>query len=149
MTTIRLAGHEELARRWAEIEPILKRATDRTYGCYQPIDVFRSAMAEQAAFWFIESGGQSGLWFSEPGKLDAVVVTEMRQVSRRRVLTINFVAGQKLAEWWPDFVEVMDGHARRMNCTAIMAYARPGWVRFWKSRGIAGKVMTEMMVREL
>lgn len=136
---IRLSTTDELRCRWGTIEPLLKRATDRTHGCYEPIDVFVQGMAGQAGFWFIE----------DDGKLDAVVVTEIRQFPRKRALVINFIAGRRLAEWWSPFVESMDEHARQRECSEIMAYARKGWVRYWKSRGIAETVMTEVMVRDL
>jgi hypothetical protein len=87
------------------------------------------------------------LWFSEPGKLDAVVVTELRQLPRKRTLIINFVAGRGLANWWPDFVETMDAYAKQNQCGAILAYARPGWTRYWKRRGIATTILTEIMVK--
>ncbi len=137
---IRIISPDELRRRWNEVEPLLKRATDRTHGGYEPIDVFVQGMAGQVAFWLVEDNS---------GKLDAIVVTELRQFPRKRALVINFVAGHRLAEWWSEFVEIMDLHGREKECSEILAYARAGWVRFWKSRGIAQRVMTEIMVREL
>jgi hypothetical protein len=137
--TIRLSSTDELRCRWSEILPLLKRATDRTHGGYEPIDVFLQGMAGQVGFWFIENGG----------KLDAIVVTELRQLPRKRSLVINFIAGYRLAEWWSPFVETMDEHARQRECRDVMAYARPGWVRFWKNRGIAAKVATEIIIRDL
>lgn len=136
---IRLPPLEELAARWGEIEPILKRATLRTQGCYEPIDVLRQAMAQQVAFWLIEDGA----------RLDAVAVTEVRQYPRKRVLLVNFIAGRRLAEWWPEFVAVMDKIAREQHCRMISAYGRPGWVRFWGRRGVASAIASEIIVREL
>ncbi len=136
---IRIIAPDELRLRWSAIEPLLKRATDRTHGGYEPIDVFVQGMAGQVAFWLIEDNE----------RLDAVVVTEVRQMPRKRSLVINFIAGHRLAEWWPLFVETMDEHARQRECRDIIAYARKGWVRFWKSRGVAETALTEIMVRPL
>jgi hypothetical protein len=136
---IRLPALDELARRWSEVGPILKRATDRTQGCYEPIDVLRQAMAGQVGFWFIETGA----------RLDAVVVVEIRQYPRKRAVAINFIAGRRLTEWWPEFVERMDALARHHGCTLISAYGRPGWVRFWQRRGVAVNIASEIIVREL
>jgi len=96
-------------------------------------------MLGQVAFWLIE----------EPAGLVAVVVIENRQHPRKRVLTINFIAGRRLGEWWPLFVDLMDQLARRLGCTGIAAYGRPGWVRFWKARGVAVHIASEIMVRQL
>lgn len=136
---IRPPSAEELIDRWSEVAPLLKRATDRTQGCYEPIDILRQALQGIVVFWFIE----------RDGRLEAVVVVEIRQTPRKRMLVVNFVAGRRLAEWWPEFVDTMDQLARVRGCSMITAYARPGWVRFWKARGVAVRVASEVMVREL
>ena len=91
------------------------------------------------------------MWFVEDDKEDliAVVVAGVRQFPQKRVVQISFVAGKRLAEWWPIFVEEMDALARKSGATAIYAYGRPGWVRFWKARGIAQHVTSEMLIRAL
>jgi len=50
---------------------------------------------------------------------------------------------------WPAWVDEMDRLARASNATAIYAYGRPGWIRFWKSRGVAMHVTSEMLIRTL
>lgn len=137
---IRLPGFDELAFRWWSVAPILKKATDRAGGTYEPVDVLRDAF-----------GGQVGIWFIEDEKEDivAVAVAGVRQFPRKRVLQISFVAGKRLAEWWPIFVKEMDALARKANATAIYAYGRPGWIRFWKSRGIAQHVTSECLIRTM
>ncbi|HEX6840808.1 MAG TPA: hypothetical protein VF113_04740 [Stellaceae bacterium] len=117
----------------------MKRATDRTRGCFEPIDVFRQAGAGQVGIWFIE----------DDGRLIGVTAARIAQYPRKRLLCIDFVAGRRLAEWWPVFVEEMDTFARSRGCDEIAAYGRPGWVRFWRQRGVAAKVASEIMVRAL
>lgn len=129
---------DELARRWAEVEPVLRRATMRTQGCYEPVDVLRQAMAGQVAFCFVE----------KEARFLAVAVIEIRQYPRRRALCINFIAGRGLASWWPQFVDAMDRLKRERACDLISAYGRPGWVRFWKSRGVASAIASEIIIRE-
>lgn len=91
------------------------------------------------------------MWFVEDEKEDliAIAVAGARQFPQRRVVQISFVAGRRLAEWWPIFVEEMDRLAKASGATAIYAYGRPGWVRFWKSRGVAQHVTSECLIREL
>lgn len=95
--------------------------------------------------------GQVGIWFVEDENEDliAVAVAGVRQFPQKRVIQISFVAGKRLADWWEDFVRAMDDLAKASNATAIYAYGRPGWVRFWKSRGIAQHVTSECLIRTL
>lgn len=130
---------DELARRWAEIEPVLARATRYTDGCYEPIDVLRQAMAGIVGFWLIE----------ERGEFRAVCVVELRPTPRKRVLVANFIAGRGLRQWWPLLLERLDAVARENGCASVACYGRPGWVRFLKSRGDARHIASEVMVRAL
>lgn len=131
---------DELAVRWWQVSPLLRKATDRAGGTYLPIDILKEAFAAQVGIYFIED---------ENDDLIAVAVAGVRQFPQKRVVQISFVAGKRLAEWWPAWVEEMDKLARASNATAIYAYGRPGWVRFWKSRGVAMHVTSEMLVRIL
>lgn len=120
--------------------PLLKKATDRAGGTYLPEDVLKEAFAGAAGIWFVED---------EHEDLIAVAVAGARQFPQKRVVQISFVAGKRLTEWWPIFVDEMDKLARAANCTAIYAYGRPGWIRFWRARGIAMHVTSEMLIRTL
>ena len=51
---IRLPDLAELSLRWWAVAPILKRATDRTAGSYEPIDVLREAFGGAVGIWIIE-----------------------------------------------------------------------------------------------
>jgi hypothetical protein len=131
---------DELTRRWWEVFPLLRKATDRSGGTYQPIDVLREAINGQVGIWFIED---------EAEDLIAVAVAGVRQFPQKRVVQISFIAGRGLAEWWPIFIEEMDKLARASNAASIYGYGRPGWVRFWKSRKIAVHVTSEMLIRDI
>ncbi len=131
---------DELTARWWQVGKLLRKATDRAGGTYLPEDVLREVFAGQVGIWFVED---------ESEDLIAVAVAGVRQFPQRRVIQISFVAGKRLAEWWPLFVESMDDLARTSKATAIYAYGRPGWIRFWKSRGVAQHVTSEMLIRTL
>lgn len=137
---IRLPKIDELAARWWQVSPLLKRATDRSGGTYAPEDVLREVFGGVVGIWFVEDENED---------LIAVAVAGVRQFPQKRVVQISFVAGKRLAEWWPEWVERMDQLARESGATAIYAYGRPGWIRFWKARGVAQHVTSEMLVRTL
>lgn len=135
---IRLPPLEEVARRWFEIEPILARATRHSRGCEEPIDLLAQVFANQGAIWLVEDRGLIG-----------VIVTRIDQRPRKRLFVIGHVAGKRLAEWWPEALDIFERICRERGCSAIGCYGRPGWVRYWKSRGVAMHVASEIMVREV
>lgn len=138
---IRVAPLDELARRWADVEPMLRRATARTDGCYEPIDVLQQAMAGRVGFWLVDD---------DDGALVGLAVGEVRQYPRKRVLDIPFLAGGRLGEWWPLFLAETERAARAAGCAAITTgCGRPGWHRFWLAHGVTVKVAGSVIVRDL
>lgn len=140
MTSIRVLAPEEVARRWGAIEPLLREATDRTHGCYEPIDILAQALVRKVVIWTVQADTD----------LLAVIVTEPRQFPRKQVLDIPFLAGERLEEWWPLFVEMMERHARECRCEAITALCgRAGWERFWRQHGIHAESIGRVVWHEL
>ena len=117
---VRLPPLDELARRWREIEPFLKRATDRT-GCYEPIDLLYLTMQGQAAIWIVEIGGS----------VTASVAVEAKQYPRKRILEVMFGGGDGMPIWIKQLGAAIDEHARATGCTHVATTGRPGWARAW------------------
>lgn len=115
--TIRLPPLDELALRWHQAEPLLRRATSRT-GCYEPIDLLRNALA-----------GLMGIWFVEFDQLVTVAVTEVRQYPRKRVLEVPFIAGDGMRRWAGPLLAALDEHGRHCGCAHLVGSGRRGWAR--------------------
>jgi hypothetical protein len=125
---VRLPPLDDLARRWGEIEPLLKRATDRT-DCYEPIDLLCLAVAGRMQLWTAERGSA----------ILAAAVSEVRQHPRARVLEVPFVGGRSLFLWAKPLLAALDDYARATKCGAVMGFDRAGWSRF--GFRITGSVM--------
>jgi hypothetical protein len=110
---------ERLARLWPTVEPILKRATDRSFA-YQPIDILSLAMV----------GRMGVILVTEDDRIVAVAVTEVRQFPRCRVLEVPFVAGIGLKRWHLQLLDFIDAAAVGAGCSDIMGFLRRGWVKF-------------------
>jgi hypothetical protein len=132
---VRLPPIEEIALRWREAEPLIAKATRRT-GCYEPIDLLALAIAGKFGIWFCEA---------EPGRLDAVIVTEVATYPRRRVLEVLFAGGGNMRAWIGPAVAAIDRHARELGCSHVAGMGRAGWVRAWGARSTGDVIM----VREL
>lgn len=131
---VRLPSLDELADEWPTIAPMLRKATQRT-GCYEPIDILRLAMA-----------GQLGVWVCEvDGEITAVIVTEVKQYPRKRVLEMLFCGGCGMRHWLEPAIAVIDEHARACGCTLVCCLGRHGWARAWRGR-LTGDVLS---VREV
>ena len=117
---VRLPLLDELLLVWPHVAGLLHRATART-GCYEPIDVLKLAMA-----------GQVGIWLCEvDGAIAAVLVSEVKQYPRRRILEMLFAGGDRMREWLPVAIAQLDAHARACGCSHISTLGRPGWIRAW------------------
>lgn len=110
---------ERLARYWPLVEPILKRATDRS-ASYEPIDILQRVMTGQMAMWVI----------TEDDKIVAVAVTEVKQLPRNRVLLVPFIAGRGLKRWHEQLLAALDAQALAAGCTDIHGWDRKGWSQF-------------------
>lgn len=117
--TIAAPPMDDIARRWHEIEPLLKRATDLS-AAFEPIDLLRACLSGQMAIWLIE----------EDGKLRAVLATQIRQYPRCRVLELLFVGGDGVKRWHGIVNAAMDAHAKECGCGAVQTFGRPGWAKF-------------------
>jgi hypothetical protein len=117
---IRLPPLEEIARRWSEVEPILKRATDTTDGCFAPIHVLQEIMAGKRALWLVE----------DAGALLGVSVAGMEVFpTGKRLWRVVYIAGDRAEEWYPSLIAEMEAEARKWQCHALTAQGRLGCKR--------------------
>lgn len=110
---------DEVAQCWPIVEPILKRATDRIRG-YEPIDILQLVML----------GRQSLFLVRDTGRIVAVVVTEVRQFPRARVLEVPFIAGSGVRRWWRQVLDALDAQAEALGCVDLVGWDRRGWAHF-------------------
>jgi hypothetical protein len=109
-----------LARAWPQVEPILKRATDRVTG-YEPIDLLRLTMSGHMSMWLVCDYTDAPV---------AVAVTQLKEYPRLRVLEVPFIAGSGLRHWHRQLLRVLDEQARALGCADIMGFDRKGWRHF-------------------
>lgn len=139
MIEIRTPPLDEIVRRWNEIEPALRRATDRTQGCYEPIDVLARVFANQMMMMLIEDGD----------KLLVVAVIEIKIFPRRKALDASYVGSVpgsdfRMKEWLPMYVEHLENLARHYGATLLTAGGRLGWSKAAGFRLIGGYMVREV-----
>ena len=128
---MRLPPLDELAERWQRIASYLAKSTRRAGGAYEPIDLLRGAFA-----------GQFGIWICEvDDRIEAAVVTEIKQYPRKRVLDVIFGGGNNMHNWIKPLVETIDRHAREAGCEAVVCIGRPGWLKAWGAEPTGNIIM--------
>jgi hypothetical protein len=105
---------------WPDVREQLLRAIARSKGRW----------SERALFNSIVSGHQH-LWlaFDSEHKINGVGTTELVSYPSKKMLTIQFLGGDKFNDWVWDMLERFADWARDNNCDGIEATARMG---FWK-----------------
>lgn len=128
--TVSLPPFEVLVERWGEIAPMIARATIRT-GCYEPIDLLLMA-----------ARGEMGIWLCMRGdEILAVLVSQVINYPRRRVLEMVAAGGGSMAAWRDIAVRTLDQHARALGCAHVACIGRPGWARAWGGEATGDIVM--------
>jgi hypothetical protein len=121
---IRIPPVAEILDRWHDIEPLLRRSTVRTHGCYEPEDALALLFTNPARMLLIE----------EEDRLLVVVVTVVRNFPRKRVLDAAFIGGAldnpvSIRQWVPLLVGNLEEMARECGATMLTGCGRIGWAR--------------------
>lgn len=116
---IRICLPASLARYWPDIKPWVQECVAFTAGCYQEIDLYRSVLH-----------GEHGLWLIIEGERPiAFVMTKIEKHPRRWLLSVPFVGGIRMQEWWKPMLEQLIGFAKHCGCDGISGFGREGWQR--------------------
>tara|TARA_R110000824_G_scaffold33602_20_gene107695 strand:- start:2 stop:433 length:432 start_codon:yes stop_codon:yes gene_type:complete len=113
-----------------EIEPLLKRAASRSQGFYSIHDLFGFIYGKSHQLWI----------FTEEDEIKALVLTTIRESSKKRILELQFAAGVEDAEIMNDRVrdemtDELENFAVLNKCDAIQIEGRKGWKKIMGPRG--------------
>lgn len=114
---------EQAALSWHIFEPLIRRCTDKSNGCYEPIDILKEVLNGDQVMW--------AAWDKERGAVDAVMTTQVVNLPRRRICKVVWVAGDRMETWVAEFVETIEKYAKEKGCTGGKGFMRRGWLRVW------------------
>ena len=118
MMKVSIVPREHLDTCWLKVEPLLKKATDRTAGRWTTTDL-REAILTDA----------SNLWVVFDKDIVAAATTRFVDYPNRRMLVLDHLGGDDLGEWFSSFLSMMDKWALANKCDGIETYARHGWAK--------------------
>ena len=82
------------------------------------------------------SNGRSQLWIAfDEERIWGALTTEITQYPGKRCLSMHFLGGTSLEQWYPSMLEHVTNHGKNMNCSAIEGTARFGFWKFLKQDG--------------
>lgn len=116
---------EILAKIWPIVRPILDRAVSLTPNLIDVDHVLAGAQTHEHLVWAV----------TRDRKMVASLTTRLSPYPKGNVLAIDFVAGDEMARWLPQALDLIDEHAAALDCIGIEGYGRPAWGRLLQSRG--------------
>lgn len=120
---------EQAALSWAIFEPMFRKVTVTTHGSWEPVDVLRDILNGDQIMW--------AAWDRERGTVDAIITTHIKDIRgvagvlRNRICDVMFIAGDRLEQWLPEFIAVIEKYGRDHGCTIGQGALRRGWLRVW------------------
>ena len=112
---------------WPKVSSMLKDAVDTSHGKFSIESVRQAIDHQEIALWVVLEEGN-----------DAVVASFTTRIAvypECRVLTMDWVGGERMSEWMEDMLDVMEGYAKHHKCTQMQGMGRPGWARALKHLG--------------
>lgn len=106
---------------WSSIEPLFKRVTDETNGCYAPADVLLEILKGDQSLWVS--------WDEERQSIDAVMTMAIVNYPRRKTCKVIYISGSNMRAWRKEFMEISERYARDMGATAMEGGFRRGWAK--------------------
>ena len=111
---IRVLDIEELALRWAEIQPYIQKAVDHGIGESSAHDLFMECME-----------GWAHCWESDDPK--AFAITRYNKFSQHEQIQIVTCAGDGWQDYGPEALEMIEQYAREVGCKYVSIWGRKGW----------------------
>jgi len=110
---------------WPRIFPHLSKASEYTFGRYEPEDILD-----------VVAGGEAHLWVVFDGEdIVGITITRFWQYPRKRCLDMLFIGGDDGFSWKDPMLETLQRWARDNGCDVIESSGRPGFARAFKDDG--------------
>ena len=115
-TPVRGVPPEHVVALWPRVAPILERVVLPETG-YALDHVLTELQLSRWLLWII-------------GDFDGAVITSVQARPLERVLWVQYMVGEGMADWLDDWIAVQDEYARDMGCTAVeFQSSRKAWAR--------------------
>lgn len=117
----RLVPVDEVGLVWSSVAPVLAKAIGRDDGRRSLHSVLRQLVSGDNQLWVV-------------GESLGVVVTAILHYPHRRVLRVEWLAGERFDEW-AHLIGVLEDWAREQQCSSVEIAGRMGLARVFRKFG--------------
>lgn len=128
---------EHVALLWPALEPLMRKVTVRTNGCYEPEDVKAELSRGEQTLWVVYDQTRNGI--------DAAMVTKFVDYPRKTILFVTYISGSRMKEWWDEWVALSERWAREHGAAQVEGCGRKGWLRKWPGAQECGTLMIKAL----
>ena len=127
---ISLVPSSEIENIWDKVSHMLKRSTDLSRGRYRLRDLKAKLVSGEFNLWIVfQMGGP------DQGKILAAITSSFMDYPQGKMLSGQFLGGDRLEEWRDKFCAVFDRWAKDTGCKAIEFTGRAGWGKVLAGNG--------------
>ncbi len=109
---------DEIDYIWPSVNGLIETALDRS-GLFGINDAYCHVANGTWQLWVVHS---------ERGNIECVVLTEIIEFPKEKVLRVTMATGSDRTKW-VDRIEVIEGWAKSLDCNRVQISGRPGWER--------------------
>lgn len=126
MWSVRYVHQDHLPLAWTVAAPLLAPAVELSEGRYDLGAVYEKCAQKFALLWLVDN---------EKDETVAAFISRIAAYPRKRFLSIDFLGGDRMAEWVSETDRVLQAYARDAQLDGIEMVGRAGWT---KSLGALG-----------
>lgn len=104
---------------WPDVAPMLEKAIATADGRYSLESVYNEFVSGALALWVV----------LDDARPIAALTTRVVDFPCKRVLSVDWIAGSRMAEWLPQTNAIFRDYAKSYGCRQIEGRGRKGWLR--------------------
>jgi hypothetical protein len=110
---------------WPEVSKMMQKAIDTTSGVFDIDSIYGALQTGDYLLWLV----------TEDTKPIAAITTRISVYPRGKGLSMDWIGGERMAEWLPMAHETMVRYAKDNGCTHLEGYGRKAWGRWLQKYG--------------
>jgi len=116
---------EQVPKIWTIAGPMLGKAAETTGPRFSEMDIFDHIMDGALALWVVIIDDT----------IVAALTTRIVAYNKCKALSIDWVGGSRMREWFDQTLDTMEKYARESGCSRLEGYGRKAWGRTLAKRG--------------
>lgn len=117
---VRYIALEHLPLAWPVAAPLLAPAVELSEGRYDLTAVYEKLAQKFALLWLIDDGKDETV---------AAFISRIAVYPRRKLLSIDFMGGERMTDWVETTDRVLESFARDAGLDGVEMVGRAGWSR--------------------